>query len=80
MTLSSEYEVGSFDGRQFTAERAKLPGQRGDGFYAAQTFSDIPAVDGRRIQTGWLRGLRVLPGKRNVPVICEKWNHCCKTR
>jgi fructan beta-fructosidase len=52
---SSEYEVGSFDGHQFTAETAKLPGQRGDGFYAAQTFSDIPVKDGRRIQIGWLR-------------------------
>ena len=52
---SSEYEVGSFDGRQFTAETAKLPGQRGDCFYAAQTFSDIATNDGRRLQIGWLR-------------------------
>jgi sucrose-6-phosphate hydrolase SacC (GH32 family) len=52
---SSEYEVGSFDGQKFAAETAKLPGQRGDGFYAAQTFSDIPPSDGRRIQIGWLR-------------------------
>lgn len=51
---SSEYEVGTFDGRGFAAETAKLPGQRGDGYYAAQTFSDIPAKDGRRIQIGWL--------------------------
>ena len=52
---SSEYEVGSFDGKTFTAETVKLPGQRGEGFYAAQTFSDIPAGDGRRIQIGWLQ-------------------------
>jgi sucrose-6-phosphate hydrolase SacC (GH32 family) len=52
---SSEYEVGSFDGKTFTAETPKLPGQRGEGFYAAQTFSDIPSRDGRRIQIGWLR-------------------------
>jgi sucrose-6-phosphate hydrolase SacC (GH32 family) len=52
---SSEYMVGSFDGRSFTAETAKLPGHRGSGFYAAQTFSDIPAQDGRRIQMGWLQ-------------------------
>ncbi len=52
---SSEYEVGSFSGQTFIAETPKLPGQRGDGFYAAQTFSDIPANDGRRIQIGWLR-------------------------
>jgi fructan beta-fructosidase len=52
---SSEYMVGSFDGTTFTPETAKLPGQRGSGFYAAQTFSDIPAKDGRRIQIGWLQ-------------------------
>ncbi|MGO8699193.1 MAG: glycoside hydrolase family 32 protein [Limisphaerales bacterium] len=52
---SSEYMVGSFDGTVFTPETAKLPGQRGAGFYAAQTFSDIPARDGRRIQIGWLQ-------------------------
>ncbi len=48
---SSEYFVGSFDGEKFTPETPKLPGHRGRGFYAAQTFSDVP--DGRRIQIGW---------------------------
>ena len=52
---SSEYMVGSFDGSTFTPETAKLPGHRGNGFYAAQTFSDIPAKDGRRIRIGWLQ-------------------------
>ncbi len=52
---SSEYVVGSFDGTTFTPETAKLPGHRGRGFYAAQTFSDIPASDGRRIQIGWFQ-------------------------
>jgi sucrose-6-phosphate hydrolase SacC (GH32 family) len=52
---SSEYAVGTFDGTKFTPEQSKLPGQRGKGFYAAQTFSDIPAKDGRRIQIGWFR-------------------------
>ncbi|HWN93688.1 MAG TPA: glycoside hydrolase family 32 protein [Methylomirabilota bacterium] len=52
---SSEYFVGSFDGEKFTPETPKLPGHRGKGFYAAQTFSDIPASDGRRIQIGWLQ-------------------------
>jgi fructan beta-fructosidase len=48
---SSEYMVGDFDGETFTPETKKLPGHRGRGFYAAQTFSDI--ADGRRIQIGW---------------------------
>jgi len=52
---SSEYMVGSFDGTTFTPETPKLPGHRGTGFYAAQTFSDIPGNDGRRIRIGWLQ-------------------------
>jgi fructan beta-fructosidase len=52
---SSEYMVGHFDGTAFTPETPRLPGQRGIGFYAAQTFSDIPRSDGRRIQIGWLQ-------------------------
>lgn len=50
---NSEYAVGTFDGTKFTAETAKLPGQRGRGFYAAQTFNDEP--HGRRIQIGWMQ-------------------------
>ena len=52
---SSEYMVGAFDGTKFTPETPKLPGHRGRGFYAAQTFSDIPPIDGRRIQIGWFQ-------------------------
>jgi sucrose-6-phosphate hydrolase SacC (GH32 family) len=52
---NSDYKLGSFDGKSFTAETPKLPGQRGEGFYAAQTFNDLPAGDGRRIQIGWLQ-------------------------
>jgi len=52
---SSEYMVGTFDGTAFTPQTAKLPGHLGAGFYAAQTFSDIPAHDGRRIQIGWFQ-------------------------
>ena len=50
---SSEYQVGTFDGTAFRAETPKLPGHRGAGFYAAQTFSDLP--DGRRVQIGWFQ-------------------------
>jgi len=52
---NSEYMVGTFDGTKFTPETGKLPGHRGRGFYAAQTYSDIPAEDGRRIQIGWFQ-------------------------
>jgi fructan beta-fructosidase len=54
------YLVGSFDGERFTPTQApaRLAGS-GDA-YAAQTWSDIPVEDGRRIQIAWLRG--DLPG------------------
>jgi fructan beta-fructosidase len=52
---SSEYMVGRFDGARFTPDTGKLKGHLGRGFYAAQTFSDIPAADGRRIMIGWFQ-------------------------
>ncbi|HMJ89651.1 MAG TPA: glycoside hydrolase family 32 protein, partial [Candidatus Acidoferrum sp.] len=50
---NAEYMLGTFDGLKFTPETPKLPGHHGKGFYAPQTFSDMP--DGRRIQIGWLQ-------------------------
>ncbi len=50
---SSEYRIGRFDGATFTPETPKLPGHRGQGFYAAQTFSHDPR--GRIVQIGWLQ-------------------------
>jgi sucrose-6-phosphate hydrolase SacC (GH32 family) len=52
---SSEYKLGTFDGRTFTPETPLLKGHRGRGFYAAQSFSDIPPSDGRRILVGWFQ-------------------------
>jgi fructan beta-fructosidase len=51
---SGTYMIGQFDGREFTPLSGKH--QYGNGvIYAAQTFSNIPASDGRRIQIGWNR-------------------------
>ena len=51
---SGTYMIGSFDGRKFTPESGKY--YYGNGaIYAAQTFDNIPASDGRRIQIGWGR-------------------------
>jgi fructan beta-fructosidase len=55
LAANSEYAIGTFDGTTFSAEEKKLPGHRGRGFYAPQTFSDIPPADGRRIQIGWFQ-------------------------
>jgi fructan beta-fructosidase len=50
---SSDYRIGSFDGKTFTPETPMLPGQRGKDFYAAQAFTNQP--DGRHVLIGWWR-------------------------
>lgn len=69
---NSEYGIGTFDGRTFTPEQTKLPGHRGKGFYAAQTFSDVPAKDGRRIQIGWFQTeTRGMPFNQSMTIPLE---------
>ncbi|MDB5295796.1 MAG: sacC [Phycisphaerales bacterium] len=41
---NSDYQVGTFDGKTFAPQTPILKGHRGKGFYAAQTFSDLPAA------------------------------------
>jgi levanase/fructan beta-fructosidase len=48
--------IGSFDGRTFRKESEPRPADFGGNFYAAQTWSDIPRADGRRIQIAWMAG------------------------
>jgi len=52
---SGEYLIGAFNGTQFVSEAGPIPFQHGNCFYASQTFSNIPANDGRRIQVAWGR-------------------------
>jgi len=69
---SSEYQVGTFDGTAFTPRTPKVPGHRGRGFYAAQSFSDIPAADGRRILVGWFQTeTRGMPFNQSMTVPLE---------
>jgi len=49
------YVLGSFDGATFERESEVHRYDWGGDSYAAQTWSDIPAEDGRRIQIAWLR-------------------------
>lgn len=58
---NGRYLVGVFDGTTFTPQTPLLHSDAGANFYAGQTFSDIPAVDGRRIQIAWMSG-GVYPG------------------
>ncbi|MFO0943024.1 MAG: hypothetical protein U0930_19985 [Pirellulales bacterium] len=69
---NSEYAFGSFDGKKFVPEQTRLFGHRGRGFYAAQTFSDIPASDGRRIQIGWFQTeTRGMPFNQSMTIPLE---------
>ncbi len=55
---NGSYRLGAFDGAEFTPKTAPLRALWGANDYAAQTYSDIPAVDGRRIQISWMAGGR----------------------
>lgn len=50
---SFDYEIGTFDGKEFNSETDTLGIVRGH-FYAAQSFNQAP--DGRVVQIGWMRG------------------------
>lgn len=50
------YMVGNFDGTKFTPETDIIKMDLGNNFYAAQSYSDIPEKDGRRIQIAWMSG------------------------
>lgn len=51
---SGTYMIGSFDGHTFTPEAGKYYYNTG-AMYAAQTYTNIPHSDDRRIQIGWGR-------------------------
>ena len=53
-SANNTYLIGDFDGKQFVDQSGPLRNIFGAN-YAAQTFSDIPAADGRRIQIAWMR-------------------------
>jgi fructan beta-fructosidase len=53
---SGNHLIGRFDGKTFTKESGPFAARFGANDYAAQTYSDIPAADGRRIQIAWMAG------------------------
>lgn len=68
----SAYGTGTFDGTRFGSEQNRLTGHQGKGFYAAQTFSDMPASDGRRIQIGWFQTeTRGMPFNQSMTIPLE---------
>lgn len=52
------YTIGTFDGRLYSPQTEPLRAELGANGYAAQTWSDVPASDGRRIQLSWMAGGR----------------------
>jgi levanase/fructan beta-fructosidase len=56
MAANGHYLAGVFDGVQFVPETGPLVLDCGANYYAMQTFSDIPAPDGRRVQIAWMAG------------------------
>jgi len=53
---NGKYLIGKFDGKEFTIESGPFTAKFGGNDYAAQTYSDIPVNDGRRIQFSWMQG------------------------
>ena len=71
------YMVGSFDGKTFTGETASQTVEFGANCYAAQTISDMPAKDPRRIQIGWMNGGKYpqMPFNQQLSIPCELTLH-----
>ena len=57
---NGRYLVGKFDGKTFSPEFGPHTLHHGNCWYASQTFTDIPAQDGRRILIPW--GQMATPG------------------
>jgi sucrose-6-phosphate hydrolase SacC (GH32 family) len=68
-----EYWLGHFDGFRFMPESGKHRGDWGKSFYAAQTYSDIPSADGRRMLIAWMRGGQYpnMPFNQQMTFPCE---------
>jgi sucrose-6-phosphate hydrolase SacC (GH32 family) len=67
------YIIGAFDGENFTAESAKIKSDFGANYYATQTWSNVPAEDGRTLQIAWMRGGEFpgMPFKGQMSFPCE---------
>jgi len=50
------YLIGTFDGKTFTTDGQSTRADYGTNYDAVQTYSDISAADGRRIQISWMDG------------------------
>lgn len=52
---ATQYFIGDFDGKQFTTNTTETHWiDYGTDNYAGVTFSNIPAIDGRKVMIGWM--------------------------
>ncbi len=67
------YIIGSFNGEAFTPESPKIKSDFGNNYYATQTWSNVPAEDGRTLQIAWMRGGEFpdMPFKGQMSFPCE---------
>ncbi|MCX5673194.1 MAG: glycoside hydrolase family 32 protein [Planctomycetota bacterium] len=67
------YLLGTFDGKTFTKESGPHPSNWGGNCYAAQTWSDVPKSDGRRLQIAWMNGGKYpgMPFNQQMSFPCE---------
>lgn len=70
---NGKYIIGVFDGCSFRRESEVLQSDWGSNFYAAQTWSDIPESDGRRLQIAWMSGGKYpgMPFSQQMSFPCE---------
>lgn len=70
---NGSYLLGTFDGTTFQADGPALRSNWGANCYAAQSWSDIPASDGRRLQIAWMNGGKYpdMPFNQQMTVIRE---------
>jgi sucrose-6-phosphate hydrolase SacC (GH32 family) len=60
--VTGDYIIGDFNGKRFTEEFGRFNYLQGK-FFAAQTFTNVPKEDGRRIQVGYVE----IPGWVEIP-------------
>ena len=70
---NGSYLLGTFDGKKFTQESGPHQSKWGRNCYAAQTWSDVPASDGRRLQIAWMAGGKYpdMPFNQQMAFPCE---------
>jgi sucrose-6-phosphate hydrolase SacC (GH32 family) len=70
---TGDYLLGSFDGKTFKPENGPYRSNWGGNFYAAQTWSDIPEKDGRRLQIAWMNNSQYpgMPFNQQMSFPCE---------